>query len=731
MHPGDLGALGHYRAISVLGEGGMGIVLKCHDTRTSRLVAIKIIKPGMTDELARIRFVREARTVARISHPNVVAIFGVESPEDLPPFFIMEFVNGPSLKQRLRREPPLSVREAVRICVSVAQGLAAVHAHGLVHRDIKPGNILIDEISDLPKIADFGLARSSELSGWGSVTPGGFVGTPAYMSPEQILHPSRVDERSDIYSLGLTLYEALTGLLPFGSDRGDLVARILNEDPRPLRSLNPRIPRDLEIIVLKTLSKDPSGRYATAVEFGDDLRRFLEGRAIHARPISYTERLVRWVRRNPAIAATSASLVLALSTGLVITTYFAAQATRSRIGLDHEKSAREAAELQARISRVQLLAAEAQATIDDHPQRAAAGRRERPVCPAWKLPRVAASEQALHDALGSAGGHDLVADLRRAVAHDGPNENEKDIRIQTSPDGRYLVVSLTSQPTRLWDLDRPDADPVVLNGQAEGFRIDGFSPDGRRLAEVKNGSIRIWNLSDQGAPPRVLEAPSGEVDLSFSPDGDWVAATSPRAAASRDRYESARVIRIWNLRNDGFAPIDIPIAPDGLVRTALSPQGQRLAVASATAVQVWDLNHVAALPTRLEYQGNEPWVEFSASGRWLIGCEASAIRLWDLEHPYREPLDRPMIPASDEGLQSAEGMHNLRFELAPNRLRLLVIGPDGTGRLWNVESPEAPPITLSGHAGICRGVAFDRDGTRLALTDEVGVDRLWTLTRRQ
>ena len=142
------------------------------------------------------------------------------------------------------------------------------------------------------------------------------------------------------------------------------------------------------------------------------------------------------------------------------------------------------------------------------------------------------------DALGSAGGHDLVADLRRAVALDEPTEKEKNVRIQSSPDGRYLVVSLTGQPIRLWDLDQPDAEPVVLIGQAKGFRVDGFSPDGRRLAEVRDGSIRIWNLSDQGDPPRALEAPSSEVDLSFSPDGDWVAATSSGAVESRNPHES-------------------------------------------------------------------------------------------------------------------------------------------------------------------------------------------------
>jgi eukaryotic-like serine/threonine-protein kinase len=307
---GDLGVIGGYAVSRELGRGGMGIVLLGFDEALQRDVALKVLRPELADDLARARFVREARAAARVKHDHVVGVYGVVDPPDGPPFCTLEFLAGPSLAERIRAEGRLAPREAAAIGAQVADGLAAAHAAGLVHRDVKPSNILSDSATGRSKIADFGLARVAAAAD-GPTQIGVLAGTPAYMSPEQARGSERIGPQTDVYGLGATLYEALTGEPPFRGAPHTVLQRVLNDEPRPPRELNDAVPRDLETVCLTCLRKEPNRRYADAAALAADLRRFLRGEPVAARPVRAWERWMRWARRRKAVAALSAFSIAA------------------------------------------------------------------------------------------------------------------------------------------------------------------------------------------------------------------------------------------------------------------------------------------------------------------------------------------------------------------------------------------------------------------------------------
>jgi len=314
---GDLGRIGPYRVGAVLGRGGMGVVLRGFDEPLQRFVALKVIHAGPAGEQARARFVREARAAARVEHDHIVRVYGVANPPDGPPYLVMEYLDGSTLAERVRRAGWLAPREAAEAAAQVAAGLAAAHAAGLIHRDIKPANILFDSATGRAKIADFGLARASGRP-IVETQLGAIAGTPAYMSPEQAQGRDDLDCRSDVYSLGATLFEALTGELPFRGAPHLVIQQILADEPTPPRRLRDTIPRDLETVCLKAMAKEPHRRYASASELGEDLRRWLGGEAVRARPLGAAGRLWRLACRKPLASALASSLGVVLLVGSVV-----------------------------------------------------------------------------------------------------------------------------------------------------------------------------------------------------------------------------------------------------------------------------------------------------------------------------------------------------------------------------------------------------------------------------
>lgn len=266
-HPEMLGRIGRYDVERVIGSGGMGVVFKAYDTELNRPVAVKLLAPYLASSgAARQRFAREARAAAAVVDEHVVAIHNVESDGEHP-FLVMKYIGGGSLQQRLDRDGPLKVCEVLRIGMHTAKGLAAAHAQGLIHRDVKPSNILLDEGVDRALLTDFGLARASDDA---SLTRSGFhPGTPHYMSPEQV-RGEAIDGRSDLFGLGCVLYALCTGHPPFRSETSYAVLRRITDDtPRSIREINPDVPAWLEQIVMKLLAKSPNNRFDSAAQVAE------------------------------------------------------------------------------------------------------------------------------------------------------------------------------------------------------------------------------------------------------------------------------------------------------------------------------------------------------------------------------------------------------------------------------------------------------------------------------
>jgi serine/threonine protein kinase len=270
---GSLGRLGHYEVLEVVGRGGMGVVLKALDETLHRVVAIKVMAPQLaTNATARKRFRRESQAAAAVSHDHVVTIHAVEEANGLT-YIVMQYVAGPSLQERLDRTGPLELKEILRIGLQTAEGLAAAHKHGLIHRDIKPANILLENGVERVKITDFGLARAADDA---SLTQSGVIaGTPQYMAPEQA-RGEHVDHRADLFSLGSVLYAMCTGRAPFrASTAMAVLKRVCEEEPRPIRELNPDIPPWMEDLIARLHAKDPEDRFQSAKEVAELLGQHL------------------------------------------------------------------------------------------------------------------------------------------------------------------------------------------------------------------------------------------------------------------------------------------------------------------------------------------------------------------------------------------------------------------------------------------------------------------------
>lgn len=544
--------IAHFELLERVGRGGFGVVYRAKDTRLNRDVALKIPRRGYfgtKDEEE--RFLREARSAANLKHPNIVQVFEVGT-ERGSHYIAAEFIDGQNLADMVKGQL-LPFRRTATLLGKIAEALHHAHEQGVIHRDVKPANILIDA-KDEPFLTDFGLARDSEPAI--TVTRDGEVlGTPAYMSPEQAAaEHSRLDRRSDIYSLGVALFRMLSGELPFRGSRRMLLNKVLHDDPPLIRSLNEDVPKDLETIALRAMEKQPEKRYQTALEFAQEIQRWLAGDPILARPISRFERAWRWCRKRPLIASMLATIVLLLCTISVGGVVWGFRENRL-------KQDAQASDVQSRERLAGALAAAAADRLNDDDS-------------LGSLP-YAVESLGVQTTLDSDDAALTRIQINTTLANSPRLLHVEAVgdtigAIVRRPDGEAFAVA-SGKTIRLYDMDwrKRGAD---LNSAHDVWQI-AFSGDGQRLLAFNHdyagsGGATVWSTKDGQQVAGIKHA--GLVDACFSPDGTRVATGGGQGEAE---------LKVWSAV-DGDLQLEMKQSGNGILNLQFSPDGQKLAALS-------------------------------------------------------------------------------------------------------------------------------------------------------
>ena len=707
--------LGGVVIVRPLGRGGMGRVYEARQVATDRRVAVKLVRPGIVGPAVLRRFEAEARVLARLRHPHVAEVHACgtfASAAGPRPFIVMELVEDARTLTEHAAGLPIRGRVALfeKVCDAVAHG----HRRGVIHRDIKPGNILVDA-AGTPKVIDFGVARTVDGQACGGTSAataaGDLVGTLRYMSPEQLgLDPDAVDARSDVYALGLVLHELVTGDLPYdlGGKTPVEAARIM--DGRAAASthriaatvrtngrLRTGAARSLAAIIAKCLEPRAADRYATAAELDEDIGRWLAGEPVLARPPSVAESLARLARRHRAAAAAMGGVLASLLFAVAGITVFAIRAeTARRLAVEAQaiaESRRHEADRQAAEARSQLylstvlLAAEAR----DRGNTAEAAR-------------LLASAREL---VGSAGGDPLELDCLAAsldqsldvhAGHDGTVT-----AVGWSAAGRRLATGAADGAVRVFS-EAGDRAAVSATGHAGSVWAAAFSPDGRLLATASaDGTVRIHE-AETAAEVATLEPHAGPAyAAAFAPDGSLL------ATAGRDG-----TARLWE--TGSWQQRAVLAGHAGTVyAAAFSPDGGLLATGDrAGRLRLW---HVATGSTRAVLAGHEGRifrVEFAPDGRRLVSAaEDGTARVWDVA----------------SGAPLAAMRHPSRVNAAAfvgDGSRIATGCDDTLLRVWNADTG-VEVAAIRGHAGGVWSLATVPGTSRTATGSADGTARVWDL----
>lgn len=713
IRPPFSGLSNDFEILGEIGRGGMGLVYRARQRSLERDVALKFILLGCwapPDEQR--RFQLEARAAARLNHPHIVSLHEVGE-RDGHPYLVMEYVDGQSLKSVLK-EGPFPSRKAAELIYHVADAVDEAHQQQIVHRDLKPSNILIDQ-EGLPRVTDFGLAKILNEQSDDLTMTGQVIGTPSYMAPEQADSRLPITPSTDIYALGAVLYEVLSGRPPFQTDNAaETLQLVKSQDPPALRILVPTVPRDLETICLKCLSKEASQRYETAGELRDDLERFLNGMPIHARPPHWTRKLWMWAKRHPSIAAACAAIAFFLVAVQGATSYHLSAVNQLNTELEERNEL-----LQASLSttdklrlleresarRSQQLAYASDMRLAMEAFRAGDSRQMQ-----FLLASQVPESSDPFDVRGFAWRY-LSAIEPHPIREFG-NFDAACYYVTFTQDGEQCVTCGGDGHIRFFDIDTGDLTAEWDSGQHEVNSV-AFHPHQNQLASAgDDGTVCVWDISSQ-VRLHTIRAYDGVpvYGVSYSPDGKAIyACGQPNDVLILDAESEQVIDRLTGLHERSVEAI------------AVSSDGRVLATASSDHVLgLWNLETGELIAHRNEHPKRLSCVNFLPGDRYLAtGGIAGQVTIWDVV--TCTPVTKLYRP---DGVQ----------QLATSTSGLVAVGDrGGTVTVWRVLSPNgnvlpSPELLASWQADEERiyGLSFTPDGSSVVCSSRGGRVAQWPL----
>jgi WD40 repeat protein/serine/threonine protein kinase len=739
--------IGRYKVLEKVGEGGCGVVYVAEQTEpVRRRVALKVIKLGMDTKQVVARFEAERQALAMMDHPNIAKVLDAGATENGRPFFVMELVRGIKITEYCDQNN-LTTKERLDLFIKVCQAIQHAHQKGIIHRDIKPSNILVTlhDGVPVPKVIDFGIAKATvgqtltEKTVYTELQQ--FIGTPAYMSPEQAeMSGLDIDTRSDIYSLGVLLYELLTGSTPF--DAKELAASGVDAMRKTIREKEPVRPStrlatlkgdeltttakrrssetskllhqlkgDLDWIVMKSLEKDRTRRYETANGLATDIQRHLKNEPVVARPPSNLYRLQKMVRRNKLAIGAAAAVALSVVITLGISILSLVKETNERrLAVAAEKTAkseaeradRHAAEEAVQRKRADTEADAATLNLADsyfsQALRLIAEDRGGDALAylARNLSIVPTNEAALNQIASLLNYHSwMVADL--SLKHDSWV-----MAAQFSPDGKRILTASLDGTARVWDAQTGQAVGGLLKHDREVSYAE-FSPDGKRIVTgCYDGAARIW---DAQTGHRLIEFKHGVggVMAEFSYDGKRILT----------RCFTDATVRVWDAETG--APLARPLQHREPVLSAhFSPDGKWIATASYDkTARIWDAQTGQALTGALQHNDVVYSAEFSPDGLWIVTASRDATaRVWNAQ------TGQPSTPL----LKHSGAVTYARF--SPDGKWIVTASADHAAHIWDARTGQllSPPLQ---HGGDIYSAQFSGDGKRIVTASNDHTARVW------